>query len=223
MPLIVITLVFVVLGMIAQGKVKSTFEKYDKHSLSHGLTGEQVARQILDAHGLQSVEIEEAKLGQLSDHYDPEKRVLRLSAAVGSTSSIAAVGVAAHEAGHALQHAEGYGPLMMRTTMATRIALITQIMPFLFYGSLLGLFSWRPLAIPLGLLTGTVYLVTTAMAIVTLPVEFDASARAKKLLAQQNIVNRKEMEGVSAVLKVAAWTYVLGALRALFSRGIRTR
>ncbi|MEM7034419.1 MAG: zinc metallopeptidase [Chloroflexota bacterium] len=221
MPLIVIALIFMLLGMIAQSRVKSVFDKYGKYPLSHGLTGQQIARQILDAHGLQDVLIEEAKFGQLSDHYDPEKRVLRLSQDVSAQSSISAAGVAAHEAGHAIQHAEGYGPLMMRTSMATKIALVTQIMPFLFYGSLLGLFSWRPLAIPLGILTGVVYLVTAGMALVSLPVEFDASDRAKKLLARQKIVNRKEMEGVSAVLNVAAWTYVLAALRALFSRGMR--
>lgn len=223
MPLLVLALLFMALGAIAQSRVKATFDKYGNKPLAHGLTGQQVARHILDAHDLHEVQIEEAQFGQLSDHYDPEKRVLRLSAQVGPVSSIAAVGVAAHEAGHALQHAEGYTPLMMRTSMATRIAVVTQIMPFLFYGSLLGFFSFRPLGIPLSLLTGVVYIVTTAMALVTLPVEFDASNRAKQLLSRYNIVNRQELVGVNAVLNVAAWTYVIAALRALFSRGVRLR
>jgi len=224
MPLLVFGLLLIVAGFIAQNAVRSTFEKYSKLQPARGLTGEQAAREILDTHGLQEVSIEEAKFGQLSDHYDLEKRVLRLSSEVGPVVSIAAVGIAAHEAGHALQHAEGYPPLEMRSSLAPKIALGIRLAPWIFLGgSLVGLFGLRQIGIPLAALGLILYASVALMSLITLPVEFDASNRAKKLLYHHQIIDRREMPGVSAVLNAAAWTYVVGALNAIFNLLIRRR
>jgi hypothetical protein len=152
----------------------------------------------------------------LSDHYDPHKAVLRLSKDVGTGVSIAAVGIAAHEAGHAIQHAESYGPLMMRSSLAPAIAIGMRVVPWIFWGGiLLNLTPYRQFGIPLTLLGSVIFFGITVLSIITLPVEFDASKRAKHLLQKHNIVDRQEMPGVNAVLDSAAWTYVVGALSAL--------
>ena len=224
MPFIIFALLMVVVGFLAQNSVRSTFEKYSKQRPGRGLTGNQVAREILDSYDLQEVRIEAATSGPLSDHYDPENRVLRLSPEVGDVASISAVGIAAHEAGHALQHAEKYPALMIRTSLAPTIALGTRFISWIllagFLGSMLGL---RPIGIPTAMLGGLLYLIITFMAFITLPVEFDASARAKRLLYEHQIVSRQEMEGVSAVLNAAAWTYVVSALNAIFQLLLRRR
>ena len=224
MPAIVIVLIVMGLGFIAQKMVGATVEKYSAQKPTRGLTGEQAAREILDTQGLHEVQIEEATFGQLSDHYDPEKRVLRLSKEVGPVVSIAAVGIAAHEVGHAIQHAENYPPLMQRSSLAPKIALGTRLLPYVFWGGIVvGIVGLPQLGVPLALFGTVLYVSVAAMAFITLPVEFDASARARKLLAQHKIVSRREMEGVSAVLNAAAWTYVISALSALIQLLIRRR
>lgn len=205
-----------ILGLIAQAAVQGRFNKYSQVRTLRGLTGAQAAREILDSNGLYDVTIEESR-GFLSDHYDPRSRTLRLSPQVARSPSVAAVGVAAHEAGHALQHARGYLPLQVRSTMV----------PAVQFGSWLG-----PLIILAGIIleavTGALGLgnalawfgvalfgLVVVFSFVTLPVELNASAQAKKLLYQYNIVDRRELSGVNKVLNAAAWTYVVAAIAAL--------
>jgi len=205
-----------ILGAIAQGAVKSKFNKYSKVKTYRGLTGAQVARQILDSNGLYDVVVEETQ-GFLSDHYDPRSRTLRLSPAVARQPSIAAVGVAAHETGHALQHAKGYVPLQLRSFMVPAVQFGSNLAPWIIMGGIV-LEAFLHLS-SLGLIVAwfgvALYAIVALFSIVTLPVELDASARAKKLLYQTNIVDKQELAGVSSVLNAAAWTYVVAAIAAI--------
>jgi hypothetical protein len=205
-----------ILGLITQALVQSRFNKYSKVPTLRGLTGAQAAREILDSNGLYAVTIEDAR-GFLSDHYDPRSRTLRLSPQVGRSASVAAVGVAAHEAGHALQHASGYVPLQLRSALVPAVQFGSWLGPLIIMaGILLEVMSG---ALGLGnalawfgvLLFGMV----VVFSFVTLPVELNASARAKTLLYQYNIVDRRELQGVNQVLNAAAWTYVVAAISAL--------
>ena len=224
MPFILFTLLLVIAGFVAQYLVRSTFEKYASVRPSRGLTGNQVAREILDSYQLQGVRIEAATAGPLSDHYDPENRVLRLSPEVGDAVSISAVGVAAHEAGHALQHAENYPALMIRTFFAPVITVGTQYISWIILiGFLSSALGFRPIGILTASLGGLLYLMIAFMAFIILPVEFDASTRAKKLLYAHQIVSRQEMVGVNAVLNAAALTYVVTALNAILRLLLRRR
>jgi len=206
-----------ILGFIVQSSVKSKFNKYSRVPTSRGLTGAQAAREILDTNGLYDVRIEEAHGGQLSDHYDPRTRVLRLSADVARYPSVAAVGVAAHEAGHALQHAKGYAPLQLRSALVPAVQFGSGLAPWIIMGGILlqALLGLTQLGYMISWVGVIAYGLVALFAIVTLPVELDASARAKKLLYQYNIVDRTELQGVSSVLNAAAWTYVVAALGAV--------
>lgn len=181
-----------------------------------GLTGAQVARQILDTNGLHNVTVEETQ-GFLSDHYDPRTRTLRLSPDVARVPSVAAVGVAAHEAGHALQHATGYVPLQLRSTLVPAVQFGSWLGPLIIIGGILleTLLGVTNLGLTLAWFGVALYAVVAFFAVVTLPVELDASARAKKLLYQYNVVDQRELAGVSSVLNAAAWTYVVAALAAI--------
>lgn len=205
-----------ILGLIAQMMVKSRFDQYSRVRTMRGLTGAQVARQILDTNGLYDVKIEETQ-GFLSDHYDPRHKVLRLSPDVARVPSVSAVGVAAHEAGHALQHATGYWALQLRSSLVPAVQFGSWLGPIIiisgimleaiFYASSLGLaIAWFGVAL---------YGLVAFFSVVTLPVELDASSRAKKLLYQYNIVDNRELAGVNSVLNAAAWTYVVAAISAL--------
>jgi len=196
------------LGLWAQMKVKSAFNKYSKERTGRGLAGAQVARMILDSNGLQSVNVEEVN-GFLSDHYDPRSKTLRLSPDVYRTPSLAAVGVAAHEAGHAIQDQQGYAALNLRSAMVPSVQIGSWLGPIIFF---IGLFmNSQPLA-----WVGLIFFGATALfTLVTLPVEFDASKRAKAILVNQGIVTTTELKGVSAVLDAAALTYVAAALQAI--------
>ncbi len=196
------------LGLYAQAKVKSAFNKYSKVRTRRGLTGAQAARAILDANGLYDVAVERVK-GFLSDHYDPRSRVLRLSPGVYDNPSIASVGVAAHESGHALQHAKGYWPLQLRTTIVPTVQVGSWLGPIIFIIGLI--INWISLA-EVGLIF---FGLTVVFAIVTLPVEIDASRRAKAVLVSQGIVSPEERKGVNAVLDAAALTYVAAAIQAI--------
>lgn len=205
-----------ILGFIAQAAVKSKFNKYSQVRTVRGLTGAQVARQILDTNGLYDVAVEETQ-GFLSDHYDPRSRTLRLSPDVARAPSVAAVGVAAHEAGHALQHARGYVPLQIRSMMVPAVQFGSWLGPLIIISGILleALLSLSSLGMALAWFGVALYAVVALFAVVTLPVELDASSRAKKLLYQYNIVDRQELAGVNSVLGAAAWTYVVAALAAL--------
>lgn len=206
-----------ILGLVAQGLVKSKFTKYSQVRTRRGLTGAQAAREILDTNGLYDVAIEESH-GMLSDHYDPRSRVLRLSSEVGRQPSIAAVGVAAHEAGHALQHANGYAPLQLRSALVPAVQFGSNLAPMLIMvGFLLMVFAsaFASIGYYIAWLGVIGYGVAALFSVVTLPVELDASKRAKQLLYQYNIVDKQELAGVTSVLNAAAWTYVVAAIAAI--------
>ena len=199
-----------ILSAFASWKVKSSFNKYSKVRTRSGLTGAEVARKILDRHGLRDVSVVETH-GFLSDHYDPLKKVVRLSHDVYANSSIAAIGVAAHETGHAIQHKEAYKPLVLRN----------MVVPVASIGSN---FSW--IIIIAGLAMGALgivkigillFSIVVLFQLITLPVEFDASSRAKKILASEGIVSGQELSGVSSVLSSAAMTYVAAATSAIMT------
>ncbi len=205
-----------ILGLIAQAMVKSKFERYSQVRTARGLTGAQVARQILDTNGLYDVSIEETQ-GFLSDHYDPRSRTLRLSPQVARVPSVSAVGVAAHEAGHALQHATHYFPLQIRSFMVPAVQFGSWLGPLIIISGIFLeiLFQLSTLGQLIAWFGVSLYAMVALFAVVTLPVELDASARAKRLLYQYNIVDRQELQGVNSVLGAAAWTYVVAAIAAL--------
>ena len=193
-----------IFSLWAQWKVKSTFAKYSRVSTFRGMRGADIARQILDHYGLTDVPVEMVQ-GFLSDHYDPIRRVLRLSPDVYNGTSVASIGVAAHETGHAIQHKFGYKPLALRTFMAPAASVGSNLSWWLL---ILGfIFSWSSL-IYLGIGLFTLAVVFT---LITLPVEFDASRRAKETLNSMGIVNVTEADGVAKVLNAAAMTYVAAA------------
>ncbi|MEO9827558.1 MAG: zinc metallopeptidase [Paracoccaceae bacterium] len=211
-PLIwILILPGMVLGGIAQSRVKAAVAKYSRVPLGHGLTGAQVARYVLDARGLQDVRIEAVK-GVLSDHYDPRGKVLRLSEAVYGVPSIAAAGIAAHEAGHAIQDADDYAPMEFRSAIVPVVKAGSTAAPLVFFGGLM--IQSQPIMWAGALMFGA----SSLFALVTLPVEFDASKRALKHLEGLGIIQSEaEMEGARDVLKAAAWTYVAAAIAAVGS------
>ncbi len=204
------------LGLWAQMKVKRAFSKYSKVRNSRGLTGAQAARLILDQNGLRGVRIEEIK-GRLSDHYDPRAKVLRLSPDVGRSPTIAAVGVAAHEAGHALQDANGYAPLKFRTAIVPAVQFGSWLGPMIIMGGffLMALTGATDLGYTLAWFGLVLFALTALFAIITLPVEFNASSRAKQVLVSMNILTPQEMKGVNETLNAAALTYVAAAIAAI--------
>lgn len=193
------------LSMWAQFRVKGTFNKWAKVSNAYGLTGHDAARRMLDANGLYDVPIEPVK-GALSDHYDPINRVVRLSEPVYFERSISAVAVACHEVGHAIQHKEHYPMLVLRHRMFPVVNFASRVAPFLLIAGLL--FSMFNL-IGLGIIF---FSAAVLFQIVTLPVEFNASNRARKIMLTQGFVTQNEAGGVGKVLNAAALTYVAAAL-----------
>lgn len=220
-------LIAIVLTMYAQSKVNSNFKRYSRVRNQRGITGAQAARTVLDMNGLTNVRIESVA-GSLTDHYDPKSRVLRLSQSVYNVNSVAAVSVACHEAGHALQHAENYAPLTFRNS----------IVPVVNFASR---FSWILIIIGIGIAAGGNYLgdalfnlgVIFFLAVilfhaVTLPVEFNASKRALVQMESAGIIYEEEQHGAKKVLSAAALTYVASLavaianlLRILAMRGSR--
>jgi Zn-dependent membrane protease YugP len=197
-----------VLSIIAQIKVQSTFARYSQIGTAGGMSGAEAALRILNSFGLGHVRVEEVG-GFLSDHYDPTKRVLRLSPKVYQGRSIASIGVAAHEAGHALQHAQGYFPMQIRSALVP----VTQIGTWLAWPLLLIGFLMSSLAL---VKVGIVFFSAAVLfQIVTLPVEFDASRRAVAILGQHGILTRTELQGTRSVLSAAALTYVAAAAAAV--------
>ena len=200
-----------ILGLYAQFKLMGTYRHYVRVPTARGITGAQAARAILDSAGLQDMPVNEVG-GHLTDHYDPMKKALFLSSENYRSPSIAAVGVAAHEAGHALQHKAAYAPLKFRMMMvpATRIASFAYI-PLLILGFILGgPYFAKFIGIAIAL-----FAVITLFQIVTLPVEYDASRRAKAQLLNMGLVHPQESGGVSKVLNAAALTYVAAMVASL--------
>jgi Zn-dependent membrane protease YugP len=196
------------LGLWAQMKVRSTYAAAQQEPAP--LSGAAAARHILDSAGLNGVEIEEVP-GELTDHYDPSAKVLRLSSANYRTRSLAAVGIAAHEAGHAIQDAHAYAPLVIRNA-AVPVANFGGSGGLLLAG--LGFLMQAPFLFWLGILlfSGVVF-----FQLVNLPVEFDASNRAKQQLVMLGIVPTQQMGSVNSVLNAAAWTYVAGTLQSVLT------
>jgi Zn-dependent membrane protease YugP len=195
-------------GLFAQHRVRSTFARNLKVPVANGLTGAEVARRVLDANGLHDVPVEEVQ-GSLSDHYDPRNRSVHLSSDVYRNRSLASTAVGAHEVGHAIQHANAYAFFRFRSAMFPAVQFASSIwMLFLFGGFILGVLGFVYVAIAL-------YAIVVLFQLVTLPVEFDASRRAKRQLSDLGLVAANEASGVQGVLRAAAWTYVVGALAAI--------
>lgn len=210
-PTYVLVLIGVLLCMAASAKVNGTFRKYSKMRNSYGMTGAQAAERVLHQAGIYDVRIERIS-GNLTDHYDPRSKVLRLSDATYDQVSVAAVGVAAHECGHAIQHAKGYAPLKWRSTLVPAANFGSKIAwPLILIGLLLnGNSSW--LIIQIGILA---FSLAVLFQLVTLPVEFNASNRAIQMIAQTEIMQGEEIVAAKKVLRAAALTYVAGAASAI--------
>ena len=209
----ILVLPAIILAVIAQGKVSSTFNKYSRVPSRIGMTGAEAARRIMELNGIYDVSIERVA-GNLTDHYDPSKKVLRLSDNVYSSSSIAAIGVAAHETGHAIQHARGYAPLSLRSIMVPAVNFGSRLFLLLI---LLGLLFSFSSAMGNSLITLGIILfgITVLFTLVTLPVEFNASKRAIACLSESRILYDDEVDGAKKVLSAAAMTYVASAAVAI--------
>lgn len=205
---IVLVLPAIIISIVAQFKVTSTFNKYSKKLSSRGMTGAQVARRILDQNGLSNVIVEHVS-GNLSDHYDPKSRVLRLSDSVYSSDSVASLGVAAHECGHAIQHAQGYAPLKARHSVYPVVRFSSAAATPLI---ILGLIVNTPALLYAGII---MFSAVVLFQLITLPVEFNASSRALVILKENNFLDYDEVKGARRVLSAAALTYVASALTSI--------
>lgn len=200
-----------ILGLWAQMRVKSAFNKYSRIRTYLGLTGAEIARRMLNSNGLQNVQIEQTQ-GLLSDHYDPRAKVLRLSPDVFQGNSIASAGVAAHEAGHALQDQQDYVPLKFRSAMVPSVQIGSWLGPILFFIGLLFAGSFGNTLAWVGV---ALFGASALFALVTLPVELNASNRARAWLSTSGVIVGDENRGVSSMLDAAAMTYVAAAVQAL--------
>ena len=203
-PTFIVLIPAVLLALYAQFRVKSAYAQYSQVPVSSGLTGAQAAGEILRRNGLSDVSVERTE-GVLSDHYDPRTRALSLSPDVYSGASVASVGVAAHETGHAIQHARGYAPLALRSAMVPTVQFGSWLAWPIF---ILGFLFHSGGMVQVGIL---VFSAVVAFTVVTLPVEFDASARAMRALQDERLVTPDELRGVRSVLTAAALTYVAAA------------
>jgi Zn-dependent membrane protease YugP len=198
-----------ILGLYAQFKLTSTYNKYIQVPNESGLSGAQAAREILDSSGLPDVPVAEVA-GRLTDHYDPAKRALFLSSDNFHGRSVAAVGVAAHEAGHALQHKAAYVPLHLRMVLVPITGFASQAVYWIL---LLGMFMHFARLVWPAIIA---FSIITLFQLITLPVEFDASRRAKEMLLRLGLVRKEESRAVSQVLSAAALTYVAAMVASLF-------
>ena len=207
MSYIIYVLPAIILAMIAQGKVQSTFNKFSRVGNISGYTGAEVATRIMNLAGIYDVRVEHIR-GNLTDHYDPTNKVLRLSDSVYNSQSVAAIGVAAHEVGHAIQHSTGYSFLKFRHAMFPLANIASRAaFPLILIGSFFSIGGGN-FFVNLGI---AFFAVTTLFAIVTLPVEFNASRRAMDVLKGEGLLVGEELKGASKVLQAAALTYVASA------------
>ena len=198
----------ILISLFAQMKVKSTYNKYSQVMSKNAQTATEITRKILDMNGLQNVKIESVR-GTLSDHYDPRANVIRLSDSVRGDVSVASIGVAAHEAGHAIQHAVGYKPIKVRNAILPIANFGSRLsVPLIILGIIL---SFEPL-VTIGILAFSAVLL---FQLITLPVEFNASRRALSTLSQNGILQGEELSGAKKVLSAAAMTYVAAVLVSL--------
>ncbi len=208
-PTYFLVLIGAVLCIFAQMRVSSTYKKYSRVRSRSGLTGAQAAQKILQMSGIYDVRIEHVR-GELTDHYDPANKVLRLSDSVYGSPSLAAIGVAAHECGHAVQHDKGYAPLKIRTALVPAANIGSRAgIPLIFLGVLLGM---NQMLIQVGI---WVFALAVLFQLVTLPVEFNASGRALAMLGDYGMLERDETNECRKVLSAAALTYVAAAASAI--------
>lgn len=208
-PTMLLIIPALILSLYAQAKVNSNFKKYSKVYNQRGITGAEVARRILSDAGINDVTIDHAPGNNLGDHYDPRNKVIRLSDEVFGSTSVAAAGIAAHECGHAIQEARGYVPNKLRMSFVPLANLGSMAaIPLFFIGILLSIGFLQTLGIAFFSLTTLFYLIT-------LPVEFNASSRALKILASDNYLSPDEVNGARQVLSAAALTYLAAALMSL--------
>lgn len=193
------------IALLAQLNVSATFNRYSRVASRRGLTGAQAAEAVLRAHGVYDVRIERVS-GRLSDHYDPRSNVIRLSDGVYGSTSVASLGVAAHEAGHAVQYAQGYGPIKLRTAIIPVCNIGSQLSILLI---VLGLIFYFPALFGVGVI---LFAVAVVGQVVTLPVEFNASRRAMASLRDTGLLEQEELRGARKVLTAAAMTYVAALL-----------
>ena len=199
----------IIIGLYAQAKVSSAYEKYIRVRTRNGLSGRDAAEAVLRAAGIRDVDIVEID-GKLTDHYDPTRKVLALSREIYRGTSIASVGVAAHEAGHAVQHKTQYAPLNLRMALVPVTNFASQLLPIVMLGGFFLFHSITTIYVAVG-----IYLVLAVFQLVTLPVEFDASNRAKRYLYSLGIIEPDERDGVACVLNAAAFTYVAAFVSSL--------
>ena len=205
-PTIGLVLIGVIISLWAQGRVTSTFNRYSRVRSMTGMTGAEAAKRLLNSQGIYDVTVRPVA-GNLTDHYDPRTKTVNLSQSVFNSSSVAAIGVAAHECGHAIQDNESYVPLRLRTAIVPAANLGSQLSwPLILIGILIGGFG-SPL-VEIGIL---LFSLAVLFQLVTLPVEYNASARAVKLLDSQGILGGQEVDGTRKVLNAAALTYVAAA------------
>lgn len=205
-----LVLIGAVIAAVASSKVKTTYAKFGRVGSRNGLTAMQTARKILDNAGLYQVRIERIA-GDLTDHYSPKELVLRLSDTTINSSSIAAIGVAAHECGHAIQHAKKYMPLTVRNTIVPVVNIGSKLSwPMILIGLLFGVTGFLDLGI-------VFFSFSLLFQLITLPVEFNASSRALKILRDSNMLYEEELKGAKKVLSAAAMTYVAAAIASLLS------
>ncbi|GCD09502.1 zinc metallopeptidase [Clostridium tagluense] len=204
----IILLPAIIISALAQFKIKASFSKYSKVNSANGYTGAQVARMLLDDGGLFDIPVEIVG-GKLTDHYDPSKRVMRLSQEVYNGTTVAAIGVAAHETGHAIQDKENYAPLKIRNAIVPVVNFSSNASWLLF---LLGIILSVPSLVNIGII---LFSGVVVFQLITLPVEFNASSRALAILESRSILYGDEIKGAKSVLSAAAMTYVSAALMAI--------
>lgn len=205
---LILVIPVLILSMIAQGQVSSAFKKYSKMHTANGYTGADAARAILDANGLRHVPVRKVS-GKLTDHFDPRTNEICLSEAVYDKATVAAVGVAAHEAGHAVQYARGYLPIKLRNAFVPVVNFGSTIsMPMI----ILGFFMTMQPLVTIGLV---LFACVSLFQLITLPVEFNASSRAMAIIRGQNLLRDEEQTGAKKVLSAAAMTYVAAFLVSL--------
>lgn len=199
-PTYILVIIGMIITLIASANVNATFSKYNKVSAKSGLTAAEAARRILDANGLRYIRIERVS-GKLTDHFSPKENVIRLSDATYNSTSIASIGVAAHECGHAVQHQVGYAPIKIRNGMVPIVNICNYAsLPIIIIGIILG-------AANLAMLGVILFCAVLAFQIVTLPTETNASARAIETLDSMGLLDSEELKGTKKVLKAAAMTY----------------
>jgi hypothetical protein len=212
MGLMIISVVFTVIGMILSSTLRSKFAKYSDMPLSNNMSGAEIAAAMLRHYGIYDVDVIQVE-GQLTDHYNPQHKTVNLSYEVYNGRSVAAAAVAAHECGHAVQHATAYSMLQMRSALVPIVNVAASLQQYLFMGALVGLyFTKQPVLMLIAL---GAFGVTALFSLVTLPVEFDASRRALAWLEQTGITRGETHDGAKDALKWAAMTYVSAALAAL--------